>query len=85
MYSTALRAQDIAHERYEISYKRFEAGAISVTDLNTALQELESAENQYITQLQQYWSDYYTLRKATLYDWIGNRDITIDYDKITKQ
>lgn len=85
MYQTAVKAQDIALERYEISYKRFESGAISVTELNTAVQELESAENQYISQLQLYWTDYYTLRKATLYDWLQRRDITIDFDKISKQ
>lgn len=32
----AQRAQEIAEERYEITRKRFETGAISVTDLNTA-------------------------------------------------
>lgn len=79
------RAQDISRERYEITKKRFETGAISVTELNTALQEQETAKSQYINQLQLYWSYYYTLRKATLYDWIANRDITADFDKIVKR
>lgn len=78
--SAALRAQEIATERYEITRKRFEAGGVTVTDLNTAWQEAESARASYIAQLQTYWSSYYSLRKTTLYDWITNRDLTTDYN-----
>ena len=80
----ALRAQEIAEERYGITKRRFEAGAISVTDLNTAQQELESAKKQYIAILQTFWTDYYTLQKSTLYDWINLSDIHVDFDKIIK-
>lgn len=78
----AQRAQEIAEERYDITRRRFEAGNLSVTDLNTAQQELESAKMQYISQLQTFWTDYYTLRRATLYDWVGKRDISVDFDEI---
>lgn len=66
----ARRAQEIAEERYSITRRRFETGAISVTDLNTAQQELESAKAQYLNQLETFWQDYYALQKATLYNWI---------------
>lgn len=82
---TSMRAQDISTERYEITKRRFEAGTISVTELNTALQEQESAKSQYISQLQLYWQYYYTLRKATLYDWTTNRDLTADFDEMVKR
>ncbi|MGM9704954.1 MAG: TolC family protein [Prevotella sp.] len=75
-------AQDIAEERYGITKNRFETGSISVTDLNTAQQELESARNQYINQLQSFWVNYYTLRRYTLYDWINHTDLTADYDEL---
>ena len=78
----ALRAQEIAEQRYEITRKRFETGAVSVTDLNTAQQELESANKQYIAILQSFWIDYYTLQKSTLYDWINHTDVYVDFDKI---
>ena len=81
----ALRAQDIAEERYEITKKRFETGSVSVTELNTAQQELESAKTQYISLLQTFWTDYYTLQKSTLYDWINHSDIRVDFDKLTKK
>ena len=74
----ALRAQEIAEERYDITRRRFETGAISVTDLNTAQQELESAKAQYISQLETFWTDYYALQKATLHDWISNVDLSIE-------
>lgn len=81
----ALRAQDIAEERYDITKRRFETGAVTVTDLNTAQQEAENARAQYIHQLQTFWSGYYNLRKATLYDWENKQDLTTDFDTIIDQ
>lgn len=81
----AARAEEIAGERYEITKKRFETGTISVTDLNTAQQELESAKSQYISQLFKFWSKYYALQKTTLYDWRNGCEITVDYEKISKK
>lgn len=74
----ALRAQEIAEERYNIMRRRYEEGTVSVTDLNTALQEMTSAKAQYIGQLNTFWSDYYSLQKSTLYDWNLNRDILFE-------
>lgn len=78
----ALRAQEIADERYEITRRRFEAGSVTVTDLNTAWQEAESARTQYIRLLRDCWSTYYTLRRSTLYDWLNGRDIDADFDTL---
>ena len=78
----AQRAQEIADERYDITKRRFETGAVSVTDLNTAQQESENARAQYIRQLQTFWSGYYTLRRATLYDWIGQHDLGADLERL---
>ena len=81
----ALRAQDIADERYEITKRRFEAGAVTVTELNTAQQESENARAQYIRLLQTYWTDYYTMRKATLHDWVRRCDLDVDFDELIKK
>lgn len=78
----ALRAQEIAEERYDIMRKRYETGTVSVTDLNTAQQEMTSARSQYISQLNTFWSDYYSLQKSTLYDWTQNHDIHFDAENI---
>ncbi|MCF0185032.1 MAG: TolC family protein [Bacteroidaceae bacterium] len=81
----AQRAREIAEERYDITRQRFESGSISVTELNTAQQEMESAKMQYISQLQTFWTDYYTIRRATLYDWINKSDIKVDFEKLTNK
>ncbi len=80
----ALRAQDIADERYDITKRRYETGAVTVTDLNTAQQELENARAQHIRQLQTFWVGYYNLRKSTLYDWINKTNISINYRELVK-
>ena len=80
--SNTMRARSIAEERYEITKKRFEEGGLTVTELNTAQQDLESSRSQYIAQLQSFWSSYYSLRRITLYDWIRNSDIAADFDRI---
>ena len=78
----ALRAQEIAEERYDIMRRRYEAGTVTVTDLNTAQQEMTSAKAQYISQLSTFWNDYYALQKSTLFDWTERRDIYVDVEKI---
>lgn len=78
----ALKAQDIAEERYDITMRRYETGAVTVTDLNTAQQEAENARAQYIRQLQTFWSGYYSLRKSTLYDWINHQELTVDFNDV---
>ena len=80
----ALRAQNIADERYDITKRRYETGAVTVTDLNTAQQELENARAQHIRQLQTFWTGYYNLRKSTLYDWINKTNISINYNELVK-
>lgn len=82
---TSTKAMQISSERYDVTKKRFEAGTISVTELNTAINELEAAKIQYIEQLKNYWTYYYTLRRYTLYDWVHKRDLIADYDNIIKQ
>ncbi len=80
----AQRALDISEERYEICKRQFGAGSISVTELNTAQQEMESANTQNMRQLQAFWTGYYELQKLTLYDWIQKRDIVVDIEGIIK-
>jgi len=79
---TAMRARDISTERYELTKRRFEEGTVTVTDLNTALQEAEKAKTQYVYQLETYWTEYFILRRTTLYDWQRACKLTADYDNL---
>ncbi len=75
---TANKAQEIAIKRYEITKKRFILGKITITDLNIALQEKDRSVLSYLNSLEKFWTDYYTLRRLTLFDFIKNKKIEID-------
>ena len=79
------KALQVAEERYDITKKRFQNGGITVTDLNTAQKELDSASEQYINQLRTFWNAYFELRKLSLYDFISKRDISAEFDKIVEK
>ena len=72
------RAMLIASERYELTMHRFREGNASVTDLNMAQTENDSALRQYISDISNFWTYYYALRQYTLYDFISGRDLEID-------
>ncbi len=72
----------IAEQRYEITKQRFQNGGITVTDLNTAQEELDGASQQYVSQLSTFWNSYFELRKLTLYDFIDDSDLKEDFDKL---
>lgn len=79
------KALEIAELRYDITKKRFQNGGITVTDLNTAQKEYDSASEQYINQLNTFWSAYFELRKLALYDFISQKDISAEFDKIVER
>ena len=72
------KAMFIASERYELTMHRFREGNASVTDLNMAQSENDSALRQYVSDLCNFWIYYYTLRQHTLYDFIKGCDLEID-------
>tara|TARA_R110002126_G_scaffold291579_2_gene453906 strand:+ start:18110 stop:19564 length:1455 start_codon:yes stop_codon:yes gene_type:complete len=74
---TAEKAQEIAIKRYEITKKRFILGKITITDLNLALQEKDRSVLSYLNSLEKFWTDYYTLRRLTLFDFIKNEKIKV--------
>ena len=74
---TAEKAQEIAIRRYDITKKRFILGKITITDLNLALQEKDRSVLQYLNSLEKFWTDYYTLRRLTLFDFIKNQKIEV--------
>ena len=55
---------------------------IGVLEMNTAQSERDEASAQYIEELANFWSYYYSLRKDTLYDYIYGKDLDAEFDKI---
>ena len=76
------RAMKVASERYELTMHRFREGSATVTDLNMAQTENDSALRQYINDISNYWTFYYTLRQYTLYDFIQGRDLEINVNEM---
>lgn len=72
---TSEKAQEIGIKRYDISKKRYILGKITITDLNLAQEEMDKSVLKYLNSLGDFWVDYYTLRRLTLYDFIGNKKI----------
>jgi outer membrane protein TolC len=73
--ATSEKAKEIAMKRYQITKERYILGKITITDLNLAQQEKDKAEIDYLNSLENFWTDYYTLRRLTLYDFINEKKI----------
>lgn len=80
--SSSRRARDIARERYLLIMERFRNGSATVTELNTAQSENDGAAHQYITDLSNFWSYYYSLRQLTLYDFISGSDLEVNPEEL---
>ena len=83
--SVSKRAMTIAGERYQLTMENFRNGSASVTDLNTAQSENDSAVQKYITDVSNYWNYYYTLRQYALYDFIAGRDIDVNEEEMIEE
>ena len=77
------RASAIAAERYALVMDKFRSGSASVLDLNTARGESDAAQTQYLTDLGNYWTYYYTLRLYSLFDFLSGEDICFDENELT--
>ena len=77
------RAAAIAQECYELVMDKFRSGKASVLELNNARAESDSAVQKYVNDISRFWNYYYTLRKLTLYDFLGGDDLTVNYEEMT--
>lgn len=78
LLSISEKAKEIAIKSYEITQKRYILGKVPITDLNISLEEKDKAIVTYLNALGNFWNDYYTLRRLTLYDFIENKKITAE-------
>ncbi len=79
----SLQADSIAKLSYDIANERFKNGTITVLDLNTAQNNMRSSASRYISDLGNYWQNYFTIRKLSLYDYINEKEVIADFDKLT--
>jgi outer membrane protein TolC len=76
--ATAKKAREIAIKRYDITKKRYILGKITITDLNIAQQEMDGAQVTFLNSLERFWTDYYILRRLTLFDFKENEKIKVE-------
>lgn len=69
------KAEAVGRERFAAARERFLSGAISVTELNTAQSEMESAAIRYLQDLASWWQYYYDIRRMTLYDYLNRASL----------
>ncbi len=82
---TAKEADRVAENGYKIALKRFQNGEISITDLNIALSERETAKRDYIGSLSTYWLAYYNLRILTLYDFEADQKLNYENPMLSSE
>jgi outer membrane protein TolC len=78
----AAKADTVAMKRYEVTKQRFLIGKIAVLDLNDADSRKDQNKRAYLQSLQDYWTYFYTIRSLTLFDFIENRPLETDYEKL---
>lgn len=66
-------AESIAQERYEIAYKRYMAGDLSVLELNMAQNQKDYASRDLLSAKGSFWVNYHRLRMITLYDFVNHK------------
>jgi outer membrane protein TolC len=78
----AAKADTVADKGFEASKRRYMIGKISITDLNIAQTDKDNSRIDFIRALQEYWINYYRLRKLTLFDFKNDKEISIDFEKM---
>lgn len=69
------KSDTVAQKRFEVAYNRYVIGKIAIDNLYLAQNEKDQALTSYIQSLRGFWTAYYQLRRATLYDFEAGRPI----------
>lgn len=78
----ALKTSEIARESYRITEKRFLLGNLDYLMLSSSRKAWQLATEQYIQSLLSYWKLYYEVQQLTLYDFLNEKTLQQDFEKI---
>lgn len=78
----ASQSDTVASKSYKVAKARYMIGKISITDLNIAQTEKDQARMNYLRALQKYWINWFNLRRLTHFDFLENKLISPDLNKI---
>jgi len=82
MVNTAAKSDTVAQKMYDVTKARFLIGKIEVLVLNNADTKKDQNRRAYVQALQNYWNYYYNMRYMTLYDFVNNKPIETDFEKL---
>ena len=80
LISSAEEALDLAVMAYEQTRQRFIIGKADVNSLTMALNRQQEAQKNYILALQNYWMNYYKIRRLTLFDFESGFSLSDKFD-----
>ena len=78
----AAKADTIGEKRFEVTKARYMIGKVDITELNIAMTEKDRATQDYIAALRSFWNTYYEIRKLTLFDFVENKQLGVDFDSL---
>ena len=78
----AAKSDTVAQKRYDFTKARYLIGTIDITELNSAAADKDSKRQGYISALQNYWINYFEIRKLTLYDFEKKQKLSSEFDAI---
>ena len=77
---SAEEALDLAVMAYDQTRQRFIIGKADVNSLTLSLNRQQEAQKNYISALQNYWLNYYKIRKLTLFDFERGLSLSDEFD-----
>lgn len=80
LITSAEEALDLAELAYDQTRKRFIIGKADISSLTLALNRQQEAQKNYIEALQNYWLNYYKIRKLTLFDFESGISLSDHFD-----
>ena len=80
MTASAEEALDLAELTYDQTRRRFIIGKADINSLTLALNRQQEAQKNYIRAVQNYWLNYYKIRKLTLYDFESGMSLSDRFD-----
>lgn len=78
----AAEALKIAISSYIINKQRFIVGKADMSTLTLSLNRRKEAQRNYVTTLGNYWKNYYSIRKLTLFDFEKQETLSFQFDRL---
>lgn len=80
LIASASEALDLAELAYDQTRRRFIIGKADISSLTLSLNRQQKAQKNYIQALQNYWLNYYKIRKLTLHDFESGMSLSHRFD-----